>query len=71
VQVGDIEGREAAVRQQHHVGSHRHAANLFAIDTLELRAFVLGRIADRSARHKNLWLPFIVSSGAIDIANGS
>ena len=63
MQVSDIEGRKAAVRQQHHVSSHRHATDLFAFDALELRAFVLGRLADGSVRHETLGLPFIVSSG--------
>ena len=71
MQVGDIEGREAAVRQQHHVSSHRHAADLFAFDALELRAFVLGRLADRSGRHETLELPFIVRSVTMYIAHGS
>jgi hypothetical protein len=67
VQIGDIECRETAVRQPHHVCPHRcYATDLFLLPALPFGAFLLerllGRLEDGSMRHETV-APFI-GSGA-------
>jgi hypothetical protein len=66
VQIGDIEGRETAIGQQHHVRPHRYSTGLFLLPALPFDPFflerLLGCLEEGSMRHETV-APFI-GSGA-------